>query len=61
MQWGDPMDIVLAAFGCLLIALGLMMAANRSGYVTFVVGPRAMLVLPARSACFGYWVLRGSH
>ena len=60
-QWGEPMDILLAAFGCLLVALGLMMAANRSGYVTFIVGPRAMLLLAGAVGVFGYWVLRGSN
>jgi hypothetical protein len=55
------MDILLAAFGCLLAALGLMMAANRSGYVVFIVGPRSMLLLAAAVGVFGYWVLRGAH
>ena len=61
MQWGEPMDILPAVFGCLLIALGLMMAANQRGYVTFIVGPRAMLLLAGAVGVFGYWVLRGSH
>jgi hypothetical protein len=39
------MNCVLIAIGCILIALGLTMAANRSGYVYFVVGPRSVLVL----------------
>jgi hypothetical protein len=56
-----PMDIVPAAFGCLLIALGLMMAANQRGYVTFIAGPRAMLLLAGAVGVFGYWVMRGSH
>jgi hypothetical protein len=29
VQWAEAMDILPAAFGCLLIALGLMMAANQ--------------------------------
>ena len=61
VQWGEPMDIVPAAFGCLLIALGLMMAANQRGYVTFIAGPRALLLLAGAVGVFGYWVLRGSH
>jgi hypothetical protein len=61
VQWGEPMDIVPAAVGCLLIALGLMMAANQRGYVTFIVGTRAMLLLAGAIGVFGYWVLRGSH
>jgi hypothetical protein len=55
------MDILLAAFGCLLMALGLMMAANRSGYIYFVVGPRSAVILAAGIAVFGFWLLRGSH
>jgi len=39
------MNILLIAVGCILMALGLVMAANRSGYVYFVVGPRSVLVL----------------
>ena len=36
------MNVVLMAIGCILMALGLVMAANRSGYVYFVVGPRSI-------------------
>lgn len=39
------MNLALLAIGAILIALGLMMAANRSGYLYFVVGPRSVLVL----------------
>jgi hypothetical protein len=39
------MNGVLIASGCMLIAFGLTMAANRSGYVYFMVGPRSVLVL----------------
>jgi hypothetical protein len=35
------------AVGCIFIALGLIMAANRAGYVYFVVGPSSVLVLAA--------------
>jgi hypothetical protein len=38
-------NVLLLAAGCTLMALGLVMAANRSGYVYFVVGPRSVLVL----------------
>jgi hypothetical protein len=55
------MDILLAAFGCLLMALGLVMAANRSGYVYFVVGPRSVVIFAAVIAVFGFWLLRASH
>ncbi len=39
------MNVLLIAAGAILMALGLVMAANRSGYVYFVVGPRTVLVL----------------
>ena len=39
------MNVLLIAAGAILMALGLVMAANRSGYVYFVVGPRSVLVL----------------
>jgi len=39
------MNVLLIAAGSVLMALGLVMAANRSGYVYFVVGPRSVLVL----------------
>jgi predicted branched-subunit amino acid permease len=39
------MNVLLIAVGCILMALALVMAANRSGYVYFVVGPRSVLVL----------------
>ena len=54
MSWSPPS-------GCILMALGLLMAANRSGYVYFVVGPRAVLLLASAVGVFGYWVLRGPH
>ncbi len=39
------MNVLLLAAGSILMALALVMAANRSGYVYFVVGPRSILVL----------------
>lgn len=39
------MNVLLFAVGSILMALGLVMAANRSGYVYFVVGPKSVLVL----------------
>ena len=39
------MNVLLIAAGSILMALGLVMAANRSGYVYFIVGPRAVLAL----------------
>ena len=39
------MNVAGMAVGCILMALALVMAANRSGYVHFIVGPRSVLVL----------------
>jgi hypothetical protein len=43
--------LLIAVVGCVLMALGLMMLANRAGYVYFVVGPRSVLVLAGWSRC----------
>ena len=51
------MNVLLIAVGCVLMALGLVMAANRSGYVTFVVGPRSVLVLAGVVAVLALWFL----
>jgi hypothetical protein len=53
------MNFVLIAVGCILMALGIMMAANRSGYVYFVVGPRSVLVLAGVVAMLAFWFLGG--
>ncbi len=34
------------------------MAANRSGYLYFVVGPRSVLVVAGAVAALAFWVLR---
>jgi hypothetical protein len=39
------MNLALMVVGAVLMALGLTIAANRAGYVYFVVGPRSVLVL----------------
>jgi hypothetical protein len=52
------MNVVLIAIGCILMALGLMMAANRSGYIYFVVGPRSILVLAGVVAMLLFWILQ---
>ena len=52
------MNVVLIAIGCILMALGLLMAANRSGYVYFVVGPRSILVLAGVVAMLLFWILQ---
>jgi hypothetical protein len=51
------MNVVLIAIGCILMALGLVMAANRSGYVYFVVGPGSVLVVAAIVAVLALWIL----
>ena len=51
------MNLLLMAIGCILMALGLVMAANRSGYVYFVVGPRSVLVLAGVVAMLAFWIL----
>ncbi len=51
------MNVLLIAVGCILMALGLVMAANRSGYVYFVVGPRSVLVVAGLVAMLAFWVL----
>ena len=51
------MNVVLIAIGCILMALGLMMFANRSGYVYFVVGPRSVLILAGVVAVLAFWIL----
>ena len=50
------MNVVLIAVGCVLMALGLVMAANRSGYLYFVVGPRSVLILAGVVALFAFWI-----
>ena len=50
------MNAVLIAVGCILMALGLVMAANRSGYLYFVVGPRSVLVLAGVVALLVFWI-----
>jgi hypothetical protein len=52
------MNIVLAALGCVLMALGLVMLANRSGYVYFVVGPRSVLVVAGVVAVLALRILQ---
>jgi hypothetical protein len=52
------MNVVLIAVGCILMALGLVMAASRSGYVYFVVGPRSILVVAGVVAMLVFWFLR---
>jgi hypothetical protein len=51
------MNVLLFAIGCVLMALGLVMAANRSGYVYFVVGPRSVLVLAGVVGMLAFWIL----
>ena len=50
------MNVVLIAIGCILMALGLVMAANRSGYRYFVVGPRSVLIIAGVVALLAFWI-----
>ena len=50
------MNVVLIAVGCVLMALGLVMLANRSGYLYFVVGPRSVLILAGVVAVLAFWI-----
>ena len=50
------MNVVLIAVGCVLMALGLVMAANRSGYLYFVVGPRSVLILAGMVTVLAFWI-----
>ena len=50
------MNVLLIAVGCVLMALGLVMAANRSGYLYFVVGPRSVLILAGMVAVLAFWI-----
>jgi hypothetical protein len=51
------MNVAAFVVGCILIALGLMMAANRSRYVYFVVGPGSVLVLAGVVAMLVFWLM----
>ena len=51
------MNVAGMALGCILIALGLMMAANRGRYVYFVVGPGSVLVVAGLVAMLLFWIL----
>jgi hypothetical protein len=52
----NPMNVALIAVGCVLMALGLVMAANRSGYLYFVVGPRSVLIIAGVVAFLAFWI-----
>lgn len=54
------MNVALIAIGCILIALALMMSANRSGYLYFIVGPRSVLVVAGVVAMLAFWILRAA-
>jgi hypothetical protein len=51
------MNLILVAVGCVLMALGIMMAANRAGFVRFVVGPGSVLVVAGVVALLAFWIL----
>ena len=55
------MIVVLIAVGCILMAVALLMSANRSGYVYFVVGPRSVLLVAGVVAMLGFWILHATR
>jgi 1,4-dihydroxy-2-naphthoate octaprenyltransferase len=57
---GESMNVLLIAIGCILMALGLLMAANRARYVYFVVGPGSVLVVAGLIAVLALWILRAA-
>ena len=50
------MNVVILAIGCVLMALGMVMLANRSGYLYFVVRPRSVLILAGMVAVLAFWI-----
>ena len=52
----NPVNVLLIAVGCVLMALALVMAANRSGYLYFVIGPRSVLILAGMVAVLAFWI-----
>jgi hypothetical protein len=55
------MNVVLMAIGCILFALGLVMLANRSGYLYFVVGPGSVLVVAGVVGMLAFWILQAAR
>jgi hypothetical protein len=55
------MNLALIAIGCISIAVGLVMSANRSGYLHFVVGPGSVLVVAGAVAMLGLWILHAAR
>jgi hypothetical protein len=49
------MNALLMAVGCVLMALVLMMLANRAGYVRFVVGPG---LVAGAVAMLAFWIFQ---
>ena len=49
------MSAILFVIGCILMAVALVMQANRAGYVYFVIGPRAVLAVAGVIAILGVW------
>jgi hypothetical protein len=54
------MNVLLMAVGCVLIALGLVMLANRGRYLYFVVGPGSVLVVAGMVAMLAFWILHAA-
>jgi hypothetical protein len=54
------MNVVLIVIGCILMALAILMSANRSGYVYFVVGPGSVLVVAGVVGLLAFWILHAA-
>ena len=52
----NPLNVVILAIGCVLMALGMVMLANRSGYLYFVAGPRSVLIFAGVVAVLAFWI-----
>jgi hypothetical protein len=52
-------SILMAFLGAVLISLGLVMSANRAGYVYFVIGPRVVLALAGVATAAMWFVSLG--
>jgi|ERR1700727_1462494 len=57
----NPMNVVLIVIGCILMALAILMSANRSGYVYFVVGPGSVLVVAGVVGLLAFWILHAAR
>ena len=55
------MNVAGLVIGPILIALGLVMHANRARYVYFVVGRTSVLLIAGVIAAFAFWILHAAR